>query len=417
VTQTPLDSAPTAEPRVDVITRPQAEPVDAATSGRRRWVWLLLVGALAAAVYWRVEASKVPEAGAPAAAASRSVPVVAAPARRGDMPIYLGGLGSVAAFNTVTVKSRVDGELMRVAFREGQFVHQGDLLGEIDPRPYQVQLEQAQGQMARDQAQLKDAKMNLERYRDLAAKDFIARQQVDDQAAAVAQYEAGLKVDQAAIDNAKLLLSYCHITAPISGRVGLRLVDAGNMVHASDPNGLLVITQVQPIAVLFTLPEDELPPVLSRLHSGDPLVTEAFDRAGQTRLATGTLLTVDNQIDQSTGTTRLKAEFPNEDNALFPNQFVNVRLLLDVRQDAVIAPAAAIQRGPQGTFVYVVKADQIVEVRPVTVGPSAGADAMIEQGLTPGEVVVVDGVDKLRAGAPVQVRMAERAAATPGPGA
>jgi membrane fusion protein, multidrug efflux system len=419
VTQTPLKPTPSSRPQLDIVAPSDHVLADSPT-GRRWWLWVLLISALAAGVYWRVDAAKSPEASAPAAApagaASRGVPVTAATARQGDMPVYLTGLGSVTAFNTVTVKSRVDGELINVAFREGQFVHQGDLLVEIDPRPYQVQLAQAEGQMARDQAQLKDAKINLERYRDLVEKDFIARQQVDDQAAMVAQLDGGLKVDQAAIDNAKLLLSYSRITAPISGRIGLRLVDAGNMVHASDPNGLLVITQVQPIAVLFTLPEDELPPILTRLHSGDPLITEAYDRAGQTRLATGSLLTIDNQIDQSTGTTRLKAVFPNEDNALFPNQFVNVRLLLDVRKDAIIAPAAAIQRGPQGTFVYVVKPDQTVEVRPVTVGPSAGSEAMFERGLAAGDVVVVDGVDKLRAGAAVQVKMAE-GAGTPGSGA
>jgi multidrug efflux system membrane fusion protein len=387
---------------------------------RRRWIWLLLLLVVAGGAFWRVYASKAPESpppAAPASPAARAVPVVAVAVRQGDLPVYLSGLGSVTPLNTVTVKSRVDGELVKVAFQEGQFVHQGDLLAQIDPRPFQVQLAQAEGQLARDQAQLKDAKVNLERYKDLVAKDYIAKQQVDDQAATVGQTEGVIKVDQAAIDNAKLQLTYANITAPISGRVGLRLVDAGNMVHATDQNGLLVITQVQPVAVIFTIPEDELPPVLTGLHSGQPMATEAYDRAGKTRLATGTLLTIDNAIDPTTGTARLKAVFPNEDNALFPNQFVNVRLLLDVRKGVIIAPTAAIQRGPQGSFVYVVKPDQTVEVRTVAVGPTDGNDALIESGVSPGELVVVDGVDKLRAGSPVQVKTADSAAPAHGPGA
>ena len=261
--------------------------------------------------------------------------------------------------------------------------------------------------MARDVALLKDAKINLARNQQLLAKQLIAKQQVDDLAAAVGQYEGAIKVDQGLIDNARLQLTYCHITAPISGRVGLRLVDVGNMVHATDQTGLLVITQVQPIAVLFTIPEDNLPPILKKLQADERLPVEAYDRAGQTKIATGSLLTVDNQIDQSTGTTRLKAVLENQDNALFPNQFVNVRLLLDVRKAAVIAPVAAIQRGPQGTFVYVVKIDKTVEVRQITVGPTAGTDAVIEAGLSPAEMVVVDGVDKLRAGSTVQIKTAD----------
>jgi membrane fusion protein, multidrug efflux system len=377
---------------------------------RRWWVWSLVMAILAGGAYWLVQRSTTQQRAAAEAVpkpAAQGVPVVAAAVRQGDMPVYLTGLGSVTAFNTVTVKSRVDGQLIKVAFQEGQFVQQGDLLAEIDPRPFAVQLTQAEGQLARDTAQLTEAKLNLERYRNLVGRALIAKQQVDDQAATVGQFEGVVKVDQGVIDNAKLQLIYARITAPISGRVGLRLVDAGNMVHASDLNGLVVITQVQPIAVVFTLPEDQLPPVLQKLHAGQRLPVEAYDRAGQKKIAEGSLLTIDNQIDQSTGTMRLKSVFDNNDSALFPNQFVNVRLLLDVRNEAIIVPVAAIQRGPQGTFVYVVKGDQTVEVRPVTLGPATGSDAAIDSGIAVGETVVVDGVDKLRAGSTVQVKSPE----------
>jgi len=337
--------------------------------------------------------------------------------RTGELPVYLTGLGTVTAFNTVTVRSRVDGQLVSVAFQEGQFVHAGDALAEIDPRPFEAQLKQAEGQLLRDLAQLKDARINLERYRAMFSGELISRQQVDTQAALVTQYEGTVRLDQGLIDSAKLQLIYCHITAPISGRIGLRLVDVGNMVHANDQNGLLVITQVQPIAVVFTLPEDALPPVIGRLRSGERLQVEAYDRTGRTRIATGNLLAIDNQIDQTTGTSRLKASFDNADNALFPNQFVNVQLLLDVRANAVIAPLAAIQRGPQGTFVYVVKTDQSVEVRPVTTGAAAGSEVAIDTGLSAGDQVVVDGIDKLRPGGKVVIRESDPGAAPRSPDA
>ena len=372
---------------------------------KRSWFWavLLCIVVGGAAAVWKARQP------APSAAAKGGkppalpTPVLVVPARSGDMNLYLTGLGSVTPMNNVTVRSRVDGQLMSVHFREGQNVAKGSLLAAIDPRPFEVQLTQAEGQMARDREQLGNARLDLERYRTLWKQDSIPRQQLDTQEALVRQNEGAVKVDQGQIDSAKLQLTYSRITAPISGRIGLRLVDAGNMVHASDPGGLLTITQVQPIAVVFPLPEDSLPPVLRKMKGGR-LAVEAFDREMKQNLATGELTTVDNQIDPTTGTVKLKAVFANRAGELFPNQFVNARLLLDVKKDAIIVPSAAIQRSPQGAFAYVLKADKTVAMRPVKTGISQGGDTSITEGLEEGEQVVVDGAERLRDGSKVEVK-------------
>ena len=379
----------------------------ASTSNTRRrvvWVALLVLFVLAAGGYGlvlRAGRAAPPEATAPAA---RPVPVVAAPARTRDMGVYITGLGSVTPLNTATIHTRVDGQLMSVRFQEGQHVDSGDLLAEIDPRPFEAQLTQYQGQLARDQALLDNARVDLERYQTLAAQDAIPTQQLDTQQSLVRQYAGAVENDQGLIDSARVQLAYCRITSPIGGRAGLRLVDPGNIVHAADAGGIVVITQLQPIAVVFTIPEDNIPAVLDRLQRGVRMTVEAYDREQKRKLSTGTLLTIDNQVDASTGTVKLKATFPNTDNRLFSSQFVNARLLLDVQHNATVVPATAIQRSPRGAFVYVVRPDQTVGVRPVTVGVADGDDVAIAAGLAVGEPVVVDGADRLRDGARVAVQ-------------
>ncbi|MGA3293359.1 MAG: MdtA/MuxA family multidrug efflux RND transporter periplasmic adaptor subunit [Candidatus Acidiferrales bacterium] len=368
---------------------------------RHTWVWVVIVLLLIAAgiVLYRMHSSSQ-AASKSKDSSTQTVSVGVTTVQQRDVPFYLTGLGSVTAYNTVTVHTRVDGQIMQVFFKEGQFVREGDVLIEIDPRPYQVALDQAQGQLAKDVASQNDAKVNLNRYQTLWQEGVVARQQLDTQQATVGQFDGAIQSDKAQIDSARLNLTYSRITSPINGRVGLRLVDPGNIVHATDTNGMLVITQVQPIAVIFTLPEDNLPQVVAQMKNGQ-LAVQAYSRDDNAKLADGKLLMIDNQIDQTTGTVKLKSEFDNHDNSLWPNQFVNIRLFLSVRKDAIVVPSAVIQSGAQGSFAYVIGSDNKAEVRPIQVDFSEGNISVIHQGLKAGEQVVVDGADKLQSGSTV----------------
>lgn len=381
----------------------------------RRLLALALVAIAAGAAGWWVYGGSAPtnQVGAAKSAAPPPIPVTAATATRQDVPVYLSGLGTVQAFNTVTVKVRVDGELQKVAFTEGQDIKSGDLLAQIDPRPFQAALDQAVAKKAQDEAQLANAKLNLQRYSTLAARDFATMQQLDTQKAMVNQLEAQIRGDQAAIDNAQTQLAYTTITSPLDGRTGIRLVDQGNIVHATDTTGLVVITQLQPISIIFTLPEDQLAAVKSAMASG-PVRIFAMSRDGKRKLAEGTLAVLDNEIDQSTGTIRLKGTFPNQDGALWPREFVNIRLLADTARNVVTVPSGALQRGPEGYYAYVVKPDGTVDMRHLTVGEIGDGLAVVDAGVEAGQQVVTAGQYRLQPEVRVEVRAAQ-APAEPAP--
>ncbi|MBS0320702.1 MAG: MdtA/MuxA family multidrug efflux RND transporter periplasmic adaptor subunit [Proteobacteria bacterium] len=405
---------PPPRPAPYAPARAAAVPLAPEQAPRRRTGWIVLGVLLLAAVAWAawhfLHGSDAAAPAAPAASApgrgrfdpnAKPAPVATATARTASFPVYLSALGTVTPRATVTVRPRVDGPLLRINFKEGDYVKAGDVLAEIDPRTFAVQVTQADGTLQKDRALLANAKADLARYQTLLAQDSIARQQVDTQASLVAQYEATIASDQGNLDAAKLQLSFTKITAPIAGRLGLRQVDVGNIVHAADASGIVVITQLQPIDVVFTIPETNVPQVQASMKAG-ALPVDAWNRDQTAKLATGKVLTMDNQIDVATGTVKLKAEFANTDSALFPNQFVNVRMLVTTIPDATVVPSAAVQRGTQGTFVYVVDANKTVSIKVVNVGPVDGETTVITRGVAPGDVVVVDGTDRLREGMTVE---------------
>jgi len=388
-----------------------------ATTHRRS---LIVAGILLAflVLAWLLKPHGTQTAGGGRFAGGGPMPVVTARATTGDMPITLIGLGTVTPLATVTVQSQISGQIMRIFFKEGQTVKAGDPLLQIDPRPYQVALEQAQGALARDKALLANARVDVDRYQTLFAQDSIAEQQLATQKSLVAQYQGAVLTDQGQIDAAKLNLTYAHIVSPIDGRVGLQQVNVGNYVTPAEPNGLVVVTQLNPISVVFTLPEDEIPPLLQQMHGGAALPVTAWDRSNTHQLASGTLQSIDSQIDTTTGTIRLKALFANDDVGLYPQQFVNVVLLLETLHGATLIPQAGVQRGAPGTYVYIVNADQTVSMRKVIVGPGDANNVTITAGLKPGDTVVVDGADRLKDGAKVLLRQsgAAGAGAAAGPG-
>jgi multidrug efflux system membrane fusion protein len=420
---------PKAEAHSAVLESPPQVGGGKPRKSRAGRIWLLLliaVGIVTCYIWFRgnrvmgyvaASATSTHAGNRDAEGAGRPTPVVAVKVRRGNIGVYKSGLGEVTPIYTVVVKSRVDGQLMQVNFNEGDYVHQGDLLAEIDPRPFEVALEQAQGQLARDQALLHNALVDQKRYEGLLQQNAIPEQQVATQQALVEQYQGVVKTDQAQIDSAKLNLVYCEITAPITGRVGLRLVDPGNIIHASDANGLVVITQIQPMSVIFSISEDDLPAVLEKMRRGETLRAEAWDRDFKQKLATGVLKTVDNEIDPNTGTVKLRADFDNRDSALFPNQFVNVRLLVEEKHNVNLLNSAAVQMSSNSKYVYLVKPDSTVTVRQITQGVMEGDDTEVTSGLNLGDTVVMTGVDKLAEGSKVFAQISgENTGSSRGPG-
>jgi membrane fusion protein, multidrug efflux system len=372
------------------------------------WGWLAgVVVVVALWMFFRQHQNA--HANVKASPAARNVPVSVATARKGDIGVYIDAIGTVTPVYTVSVTSRVQGQIMSVNYREGQMVHKGDSLVEIDPRPYEAALTQAQGQLAHDQALLNEARIDLDRYKAALDRNAIAKQQYDDQVQIVAQDEGTVKNDEGALENAKVNLVYCHITSPIDGRVGLRLVDPGNVIQANSTTTLVVITQLQPITVIFSIAEDYLPQIQQQLFAGHRMTVDALDREQKKKIGEGYLLTVDNQVDTTTGTVKLKAQFPNTDNALFPSQFVNSHLLVQTQHDATLVPSAAIQRNAQGAYVYVVSADQTASIHTVTAGTTDGNTTAV-QGINPGDVVAVNGFDKLQDGIKVSVRKGQESA-------
>lgn len=407
-----------AQPATRPISQPRKSIAGQVVT--RLVIFTLLAGAAGAGWYYREQlrpliAKVWPKEEKKGPPPVRVVPVNAAPATKRDMNLYLNGLGTVTPLKTVTIRSRVEGELMKVHFKEGQLVNEGDLLAEIDPRPFETQRDQAAGQLARDEATLKTAQITLERLQFLSKSEAVSAQDVDNQIAIVQQTEGILQTDRAMVANAELQLTYCKITSPITGVIGLRLVDLGNIVRANDPNGLAVVNQIEPIALVFTISQDDIPRVQKRMLETDNLEVDAYNRDFTVKLASGKLLATDNQVDSTTGTLRLKAIFEDNKGALFPNQFVNTRMLVEVKEDAIVVPSSAIQRGPTATYVYVVGADETVELRNVEIGPTEGAETAIEKGLEEGEVVVTDGLDKLQPNAKVSLRGDEKKPAKDAP--
>jgi len=370
------------------------------------WIWFLLIIVLIAAGFWYWRRREAEAAASKKPSQPPATPVVVVKATKGDIGVYFTGLGAVTPINTVSIKTRVDGQLMQVLYKEGDLVQQGGLLAELDSRPFETQLTQAEGQLLRDQANLENAKVDLNRYETLVKQKAAPEQQLATQLATVKQDEGIVKTDEGTVASARLNILYCHINSPLTGRVGLRLVDPGNIVHASDANGLLVITQIQPISVIFTIAEDQLSAVVKKLNAGQHLSVDAYDREGKAKIATGTVTTVDNQIDPTTGTLKIRAVFPNADNALFPNQFVNARLLVQEKTEVTLLPTAAVQRSGTTTYAYVVKQDNTLELRQIQLGTTEGDQSEIVSGMQPGETVVMTGVDKLQEGSKVAAHFA-----------